>query len=272
MPFDVGDSVPIAVNVYDSSTPPVLTNASVVTLTITLPDGTTVNPSVTNPPSVTGQYRVTYVPTVEGRFAWRFVTTTPSTAYQDVFVVREALSPALLSLADAKAHLNIPATSTTNDDELREFLEAATEVIEQRVGPVARRTLTAQVNGGWYTIYLPKTQVLTVTAITLVSDGSSPMDLADLNINTRWGQVSRKSSAPFPDGLLNVTYTVGRAVVPANITNAAKLIVKHLWETQLGNLPSVQGDDRGYVVTGAGYMIPYRVLSELPDEVPLGLA
>jgi hypothetical protein len=270
MPFDVGDSVPIAVDVKDAAG--TLTNATVVTLTITLPDGTTVTPSVTNPPAVTGLYRATYVPTVEGRFAWRFVTTTPNTAYQDVFVVRGVVSPALLSLADAKAHLNIPVTSTSNDDELREFLEAATEVIEQRVGPVARRTLTAQVWGGEYRIYLPKTQVLDVTAITLVSDGSSPVDLLDLNINAHYGSLSRKSSATFPDGLLNITYVVGRTAVPANVTNAAKLIVKHLWRTQLGNAPSVQEDDRGYVVTGSGYMIPYRVLGELPDEVPLGLA
>lgn len=270
MPFDVGDSVPIAVDVKDAAG--ALTNASVVTLTITLPDGTTATPTVTNPPAVTGQYRHTYIPTLEGRYTWRFVTTTPSTAYQDVFITRAAASPALLSLADAKTHLRIPVASTANDDELREFLEAATEVIEQRVGPVARRTVTAQVWGGWYSIYLPLTQILDVTAITLVSDGSSPMDLADLNINSHYGTLTRKSSAPFPDGLLNVTYTVGRVSVPANVTNAAKLIVAHLWKTKLGNLPSEQGDDRGYVVTGGGYMIPYRVLGELPDETPIGLA
>jgi hypothetical protein len=114
--------------------------------------------------------------------------------------------------------------------------------------------------------------VLDVSAMTVVSDGSAAMDLSDLNINNHYGVLSRKSKAAFPDGPLNITYTVGRTSVPANVTNAAKLIVQHLWESQLGNLPSIQGDDRGYVVTGAGHMVPYRVLGELPDEVPLGLA
>src|SRR5262245_37763772 len=113
MPYDVGDSVPIAVDIKDTSGN--LTNATTVTQTITLPDGTTTSPSVTNPPASTGQYRVTYVPSVEGRYAWRFVTLTPSTAYQDVFQIRETTSPALVSLADAKSHLNIPAATTTYD-------------------------------------------------------------------------------------------------------------------------------------------------------------
>src|SRR5438093_8426420 len=118
MPYDIADSVPLAWDVKDAAG--VLTNASTVVLTITKPDGTPDTPTVPAP-SVTGQYRVTYVPTVEGRYAWRAVTTSPNTAYQDVFVVRGSNSPALLSLADAKAHLNI--TTTTNDDELREYLE-----------------------------------------------------------------------------------------------------------------------------------------------------
>lgn len=270
MPYDLSDSVPIAVDVKDATG--ALTNATTVTLTITLPDGTTTTPSVTNPPASTGQYRVTYVPVQVGRHAWRFVATGPNTAYQDTFEVRETVSPALLSLADAKAHLKI--TTTNSDDELREFLEAATEVIEQKIGPVVRRTETAQVCGGYWSIYLPKTQVLEVTAITLVSDGSSPVTLADLNINGHYGQLSMKTGAAFPVGLLNVTYTVGRTYVKPSWTLAAKLIVEHLWETKLGNLPSIQGDDRGYVVTGSGYLVPYRALALLPDseQIPLGLA
>ncbi len=51
------------------------------------------------------------------------------------------------------------------------------------------------------------------------------------------------------------------------------MIVKHNWETQLGNLPSIQGDDRGYVVTGSGYLVPYRALALLkPDEIQIGFA
>lgn len=269
MPYDLSDSVPIAVDVKDATG--ALTNAASVTLTITLPDGTTATPVVTNPPSVTGQYRLTYVPVQVGRHAWRFVATTPNTAYQDVFEVRETISPALLSLADAKAHLNI--TSTTHDDEIREYLEAATAVVEKYVGPVVKRTYTRRVCGQQWRIVLPHTQVTAITAITLVSDGSSPILLTDLAINTDTGVITYKNGGSFPYAEMDVTYTVGRSYVKANWTLAAKLIVKNLWETQLGSLPSIQGEDRGYVVTGSGYLETFRVMSLLQaDEVPAGFA
>jgi hypothetical protein len=269
MPYDLSDSVPIAVDVRDSVG--ALANAGAVTLTITLPDGTTATPTVTNPPSVTGQYRYTYVPVQVGRHAWRFVATTPNTAYEDTFNVRETESPALLSLADAKAHLNI--TSTTNDDELREYLEAATEIVESYTGPIVRRTHTARVCGWRCRIPLPHTQVTAVTAVTIVRDGTTPITLSDLTIDTASGVISYKNGSAFPYGDMDITYTVGRSFVKANWTLAAKIIVKHNWETQLGNLPSIQGDSPGYVVSGAGYLVPFRAQSLLqPDQVPAGFA
>ena len=271
MPYDIADSVPLAWDVRDAAG--ALADATTVTLTITLPDGTSATPSVTNPPSVTGQYRVTYIPTVEGRYSWRAVTTVPNTAYQDVFVVRGSVSPALLSLADAKTHLNIPASNTAHDDDLREYLEAATEIVESYVGPVVTRSHTARVRGYRCDIPLPHTQVAAVTAITDVRTGTTPITLSDLAINTAAGIIAYKNGASFPYGDMDVTYTVGRTSVKANWTLAAKIIVKHNWETQLGNLPSVQGDGAGYVVTGSGYLVPYRAVSLLQsDQVPAGFA
>jgi hypothetical protein len=269
MPYDLSDSVPIAVDVKDSTG--ALTNATTVALTITQPDGTPTSPTVTNPPTVTGQYRVTFVPAQVGRHAWRFVASSPNTAYQDVFEVRETVSPSLLSLADAKSHLNI--TSTTYDDELREYLEAATEIIESYVGPIVTRTHTARVDGYRCAIPLPHTQVTGVTAITIVSDGSSPITLSDIAVDTTSGIISYKSGGSFAYGQMDVTYTVGRSFVKANWSLAAKHIVKSNWNSQLGNLPSIQGDEHGYVVTGDGYRVPYQAIALLqPDDVPVGFA
>lgn len=269
MPYDIADSVPIAWDIRDAAG--ALANATTVTLTVTLPDGTTATPSVSNPPSVTGQYRVTYVPTLEGRYEWRAVTTVPNTSYQDVFVVRGNVSPAILSLADAKAHLNI--TTSTYDDELREYLEAATEIVESYVGPVVARSHTARVCGYRCQIPLPHTQVTAVTAITVIRTGTTPITLSDLTINSAAGIISYKNGIAFPYGEMDVTYTVGRSFVKANWTLAAKIIVKHNWETQLGNLPSIQGDSPGYVVSGAGYLVPFRAMSLLePDQMPAGFA
>lgn len=269
MPYDIADSVPIAWNVYDAAG--VLTNATTAVLTVTKPDGTTELPTVTNPPAVTGQYRVTYVPTLEGRYTWRAVTTSPNTAFQEVFVVRGSVSPALLSLADGKAHLNI--TSTTNDDEIREYLEGTTRVVESYVGPIVLRTHTARRCGGRAKIVLPHTQVRSIVSVTLVRDGSSPITISDLTVDSASGIVSYKSGASIPYGDLDIVYTVGRDTVEPNWTLAAKIIVKHLWDTQLGNLPSIQGDDGGYVVTGSGFTVPYRAIGLLQsDRVPAGFA
>lgn len=268
MPHDISDSVPIAWDVKDAAG--VLTTASTAVLTVTLPDGTTATPAIPAPSSA-GQYRVTYIPTLEGRYEWRVVTTVPNTAYQDVFIVRGLVSPALLSLADAKVHLN--STSTANDDEIREFLEAATEIVESYIGPVAPRSHTARVCGYRCAIPLPHTQVTAITSITDVRTGATPITLSDLTIDTAAGVISYKSGVAFPYGDMDVTYTVGQATVKASWTLAAKIIVKHLWETRLGNLPSVQGDDPGYVVTGSGHVVPYRAIALLQsDQVPAGFA
>lgn len=269
MPYDLSDSVPIAVDVKDANGN--LVDAASVTLTITLPDGTSATPTVTNPPSTTGQYRYTYVPVQVGRHAWRFVATTPNTAYQDVFEVRETVSPALVSLAEVKTQLSI--TSTTSDDQLREYIEAATEVVESYVGPIVQRTHTARVCGYQSSISLPHTQVTAVTNIVDVSTGTSPITLSDLSIDTIAGVISYKSGIQFPYRDMDVTYTVGRSTVKANWTLAAKLIVQHKWQTRLGNLPSIQGDNPGYVVTGSGYLVPYQAVALLqPDQVPVGFA
>jgi hypothetical protein len=269
MPFDIDDSVSIAWDVFDADGDP--TNAGTAVLTVTKPDGTVETPSVPAP-VVTGQYRVVYIPDVAGRYTWRAVTTLPNTAYADVFEVREAMSPSLISLADAKAHLNIPVTSTTHDSELREYIEAMTRIVEQYVGPIVTRSYTRRVCGYTSSILLPHTQVREVTAITLVQDGSSPINLADLSIDSEAGIVTMKGGSTFPYGEMDWTYTVGRDYVHPNWTLAAKMILDFNWKSQLGNLPSIQGDeDRGYVF--AGQEIPPRAEMLLaPDAGNAGFA
>lgn len=258
MTYDIADSVPIAWNVVDAAGAPV--TAGAVTLTVTKPDGTTETPAVPAP-SNPGQYRVTYVPTLEGRYTWRAVTTTPNTAFQEVFTVRAASANALLSLAEVKTHLNI--TSTTYDDELRDFIESATEVVESYTGPIVQRTYTNRVQGGREVIILPHTQVLAVTSFTSVLNGTTPIQNQYLSIDREAGDIYRVGGGWFPCGAYNMTYTVGRTAVKASWITAAKIIIKHMWETRLGGLPSGQGDDRGYVVTGSGYLVPFRAIALL---------
>jgi hypothetical protein len=273
MPFDVGDSVPLAWDVADEDGNPV--DAGTVTLTVTLPDGSDSNPNVPAP-AVTGEYRVTYVPATPGRYAWRAVTTVPATSFADVFEVRELVSPSMISLADAKRSLNIPASTTTFDDELREYTEAVTRVVEDFVGPIVVRSYTRRLWGYDYCVRLPHTQVREITAITLVADGSSPVTISDLTIDSLTGIVRYKDNvSQFPYGELEFTYTVGRDVTQPSWTLAAKLILQSNWRSQLGNLPAVQGDEDHLISSNQSvpFYMPAQALALLSyDNTSTGFA
>src|ERR1044072_2726207 len=134
---DLGDTVRLEAGGHGADG--ILAGASAAVLTITLPDGTTATPTVANPPGQTGKYTADYVTQQAGRHTARWVFTSPAAAYTDVFDVREAAPPMLFSLAAAKKKLDIPSTSTGDDEELREYIEATTACVEHFVGAVVPR-------------------------------------------------------------------------------------------------------------------------------------
>ncbi|MEU1596202.1 head-tail connector protein [Streptomyces sp. NPDC005708] len=274
MPFDLGDTVRLAADSTDPGG--TLTNATGVTLTITLPDGTTATPAVTNPPAQTGKYSCDYVTTQAGRHSVRWLFTGPGSAYTDVFDVREAVPPLLFSLADAKKHLNI--VSTADDDELRGWIESTTRAVEWFVGPVVRRTVTERHTFGCAPVrVLRQIPALSLVSVTAVLTGGVGYQVADLDLDGDTGEVQRKNGGLLT-GPLIFTYTAGRTIIPANIRDGGKLILQHLWRTQRGSLrgPVIAGAD-DYAVTepipGLGYAIPNRALELLePDRLPPGVA
>lgn len=272
MPFDVGDSVPLAWDVADEDGNPV--NAGTVALTVTLPDGTDSNPAVPAP-SVTGEYRITYVPATPGRYSWRAVTTVPATSFGDVFEVRQQVSPSLISLADAKRALNIPSSTTTFDDELREYTEAVTRVVEDFIGPVVVRSYTRRLWGYDWCVRLPHSQIREITSVTVISD-STTVDVSLLSFDSLTGIVRYKDLVSrFPYGELDFTYTVGRDYVEPSWTLAAKLILQSNWRSQLGNLPAVQGDEDHIIPTNQSvpFYMPAQALALLSyDNTSTGFA
>lgn len=255
-----------------------LVNASSVTLTITLPDGTTASPAVTNPPSTTGRYSVDYTITAAGRHTVRWLFTNPASAYTDVLDVLPADPAFLFSLADAKKHLNIAADSTSDDDEVRDWSAATTMVVEHFVGPVARRTVTERHTFTTAAMrVLRHTPALALTSVAPVLTGGTSYTPADLDLDGDTGIVQRLDGGLLA-GPLRFTYTAGRRIVAPNITQAGRIILQHLWRTQRGSLrgPVLAGGD-DYAVTepiqGLGYAIPNRALELLePDRLPPGVA
>lgn len=274
MPFDLGDTVRLAADCKDPAG--TLANATSVALTITLPDGTTTSPAVTNPPATTGKYTVDYLTVQAGLHRVRWVFTTPSNAYTDALDVREAVPPLMMSLADAKAHVNIPASDTSQDEELRGFVESTTKAVEYFVGPVVRRSFTEVRHGGRDTIALSNRPVISITSITAVESWQLAVDVTVLDADADTGIVRRTDGLWFPPGPYRMVYVGGRTLITANLTMAAKVILQHLWRTQYPSTrPNFGSTD--YSVTepipGLGFAIPHRAMQMmLDDRDPGGMA
>ncbi|WP_309095269.1 hypothetical protein [Streptomyces sp.] len=276
MPFDLGVTARLTAECRDPDG--TLTDATTAAVTITLPDGTTATPPVTNPPATTGKYVADYVTAQPGRHTIRWLFTGPAYAYTDVLDVRPEQPPAILSLRDAKKHLNLSLTDTSEDDEVRDWINATTTAVEFFIGPVAVRTVTEDhAVSVAESLALRRPPVLAVTAVEPLLNGGSSYDVDDLNVDGPVGIVSRKDGGLLR-GPLRVTYSAGRRIVAENISGAARIILQHLWATQRptrgGGLPGARDD---FSVTepipGLGYAIPNRAVQLLnPDDQGPGLA
>lgn len=277
MPYDLGDTVSLAFDVRDATG--ALVNAETMTVTVGLPDGTSAVGSVANPPASVGHYVLDYVPTQPGRHTIRAVSTTPALAYSDLFDVRPAAPAYIVSLADAKAHLNLPASSTTNDEELRGWIEACTEVVEELAGEVVvRRTVVEARTFDHVTarFALHAVPVISLTSITDLN-GSATWTAGGFHVDPGTGVVSMLTSGSPLHGLVQLTYVAGYQIIPATYTRAALMVLRHLWSTQraaLGGsarstrLGGMEGDDSMMI---AGYSVP-RAAVELIGPPVVGIA
>lgn len=271
MPYDLGDVVTLTEEISDSAGDPA--NAGTVTLTVGLPDGTEVTVPITNTP--VGHYQANY-PTVQaGRHTVRWLATgVNARATTDMFDVRPASPEYLISLATAKDQCKISRTDPTQDERLREFVEAAAYVIENhRKEALIRRTVTE-----YQHIRTPASRLLlqVTPAISLSSvrtmDSAATWDVAGLTLTPLIGLVRGKSGQVTFSGNVEIVYVAGRAIIPANFTLAARIIVQHLWETTRGNartgvFPGAQDDTTE--IFGMGFAIPNRALELLGKPPPL---
>jgi hypothetical protein len=272
--IDLGSVYQVAVDVRDPSGQ--LADPASATLTITLPDGTTETPAVVLPPPSTGQLRVEYTPAQAGRYVWRMVTSAPTTAYTDIFDVRPADPHFLFSQADAKRHLNIDASDTDFDDEIRDWNAATALIVERFVGPIVQHTVIERHRDRFMTsIVLRQTPAIALTSVEAVLTSGASYDVSGLDLDGATGEVIRLDGGSFK-GPLNVTYTAGRTVIPANAAQAGRIILQHLWRTRRGRMGVAMGGDDYDVsepIAGLGYAVPNRALELLePDRLAPGVA
>lgn len=286
--IDLGDTITFSTKLYDKpiENGGVLVNPVSAALTITLPPdpvtgiSVTMTPTISPTPATTGTFTYQLPTTLVGRTIGRWLFTmapvsgiAATTSYSEVYEVGPADPGFIIGLAEAKDHLNIPQSVTTEDERIRSWLAAITRVIEYRVGICSPRTITDRLNGEYCTrtIRLKRGPVISVTSITPSHTYSgrsySPSEVSV----TEHGRLTNNNGWNFIGGPWTIVYLAGRTVIPANITQAALIILGHLWQTRRGaGTPAYLGGDDTTQVPGSSFAIPNRALEliEPDDEGP----
>lgn len=255
MAYDLGDTVPLTINIRDVSG--ALADPTACTLSITDPSGTIETPTPIH--SSTGVFSYDYVPASMGQFGvyWN-ATGTNASSYQDVFEVKDPAAFPLVSLADVKAFLNI--TSTSDDDELRDAIATATDLAEKHTNrALRRRTFVESTSGGTYVITLRNKPVVSITSI--VENGNA-VDPSGWYLHKTSGLVERLGYWPYSvygtDNIV-ITYIAGDPNVSLTARRGMLELVAELWTYQRRANPlprAAQGE--GYVAP-PGYLMPPRV-------------
>lgn len=251
--YDLGDVAALAVTVTNTSG--VAADATTVSCVVTLPDLTTASSSVTR--TGTGSYQTSYTPSQVGRHQIRWVATGDNaSAFTDVFTVRDNTRLPIVGLSELKTHLNI--TATTDDEELRDLLDAATAAAENYCNrALTRRVVTDTLDGGDSAVELSTNVALSVTSVTengatvsasgyRLDNGCILVRLVNSAVSQWWTGASN----------IVVTYVVG---VTGSDEYAARRgvleIARHMWKTQRGSMNIGSNDQWN---PGEGFSIPNR--------------
>ena len=277
--YDLGDKVYLTWNTVDSTGAAV--NPGTVTLNITQPDGTTT--SVTTATSTTGTYTASFLPTLPGRhiLAWAATGSYPQ-AFSDVFEVRDINDIGIVGYDEVLEFLNIPAASA-NENEIRRFIDASTDLAETYVGQVlGRRTFTNELyDGGTEFIRIRNPKAISITSVTengiAVPASNYVLDYTGQRLY-RIGSgtlYATNSYGYWTQGMNNVsiTYVAGYVNPPMSAKQGVLEIIRHLWQTQRGAINVMSRTNSGdELYSSPTYSLPRRAMELLdPTSFP-GLA
>jgi hypothetical protein len=269
--YPSGQPVRISTTVRDVTG--TLVDAGALTLTVQKPDASTQAYSSPTHDS-TGTYHQD-IPAADlaqnGHYlyVWQSTGTGAGVSRGD-FDVFDPFEPAIMSLQDAKDTLNIKQTTTADDNEIQGMIDSIETDLEAITGgPLVNRTITerVEVTQSYTALCLRKRPVVSVTSVTDVSFGLV-LSIADLDVDTNAGIVRRKLLLPFfsRGPYYTVVYVAGwGTVMPAAFNQAARIIIKHMWETQRGPQQRRYGnaEPEEIMLPGMSYAIPNRALEKL---------
>jgi hypothetical protein len=219
-----------------------------------------------------GRYMGNWVVTFTGGSIMTF----PTDGYLSIIVEENLTTPGsvqlLVSVADAKDYLNIPATDRTRDAKLLTFIEGVRPLIEAITGPIIPTAYDEWYDGGQVFITLRHrphvgygtSPLLTVQAI---SEYNGPIEwplsiisspdqgqLYSAQVDVWLGRIVRRTAGggvqafPSMPQSVHVVYTSGQNIVPWNVQEATKEYLREQFQdTQQGqglrNQASIMDDE-----------------------------
>jgi hypothetical protein len=162
------------------------------------------------------------------------------------------------SLTDLKAHLNL-SSSTVDDGELDDILQAADDLVRSMVGSFDAVAVTERVAVHGGTALLSRAPAGAVTVTDYYGNA-----VAGAVVN---GPARLLQYVPPTYGPVTVTYSAGDGVVPAAVRLATLVIAAHLYETQTrpgftASVPAgfggLDGVPDASMVSSRGFAIPHR--------------
>lgn len=275
MATDVGEAITRRISITKADGSAIDADA-LPTYAVTLPDGSAgTPPTVTH--GVTGEYLVNYVPAVAGSFSDMWTATVQGLVAKfgpDSFYVRAGSPTPLLGIAEARRAVGL-GVDPSRDETLREYLDAATELIEDHCGRAfRRRTVVEVLDGDRRALQL---RLGPVQSITSVVESGTTLTAGDYTTNLSAGLIYRGSTssvARWHCGTQNVsvTYVVGPAAAAAKVRQAGRVTLQHLWSTQ-GGASGRPARSTGMSVSdyppGTGWSLP-RAAEELLESESVG--
>jgi len=229
--IDLGDPLTLTLTVRDPDTGQ-LADATSVAAVVTLPDLTT-SPALTVTHPSLGEYRAAYTPTVAGlhQVVWTASGANAGTHTESFGV--SAAEPALpISLTEARRILGV-GVDAARDELIRDDLRAALGHIERYTGQTYRRQVVTETHA-WQPCGLPAALILRqspVQAVSAITDAGTTVAATGYSVDALAGIVTRLGGWGGP---VVITYTVGALVVPDDVLDCCREILRILWARRSG--------------------------------------
>jgi hypothetical protein len=203
-----------------------------------------------------------------GRWFIRWTSSVVVGASSDVVDVWPTDPRFIVSLDDARAALNMPASTPAGAlDDLRLYIAAATPVMEDIVGTIVVKTVSQKVPKGWsYAALWEKPNTISSVVyedLTTVPASLYKADLASGLVTFGYG-VGQD---------VTITYTTGNALVSQNVRLATRELIRHWW--QIGKQGARPGMGQGIqqaaeAWTPSGFAVPKRVIELCAGDKRVG--